>query len=51
MIVNKFNGKIDFDSIYKKGSTFFFTFEHVPFETTEIENYSKMVSEVAPDKN
>ena len=37
MIVNKFNGKIDFDSIYKKGSTFYFTFEHVPFESTEVD--------------
>ena len=28
MIVNKFNGQIDFASIYKEGTTFYFTFEH-----------------------
>jgi K+-sensing histidine kinase KdpD len=27
LIVNKFNGKIDFISKFRKGSTFFFTFE------------------------
>ena len=27
LIVNKFNGYIDFVSKYKKGSTFFYTFE------------------------
>jgi K+-sensing histidine kinase KdpD len=27
MIVEKFNGKIDFESQHKKGSTFFFSFE------------------------
>ena len=32
MIVNKFNGQIDFNSVYKKGTTFYFTFEHEPFE-------------------
>ena len=28
MIVNKFNGQIDFTSLYKKGTTFYFSFEH-----------------------
>ena len=27
LIVSKFNGKIDFISKFRKGSTFFFTFE------------------------
>jgi K+-sensing histidine kinase KdpD len=30
LIVNKFDGKIDFISKYKKGSTFFFTFKLEP---------------------
>jgi signal transduction histidine kinase len=30
LIVNKFNGYIDFVSKYKKGSTFFYTFEIQP---------------------
>ena len=29
LIVNKFNGKISFESKYKKGTTFIFTFETV----------------------
>ena len=42
MIVNKFNGQIDFASIYKEGTTFYFTFEHQPFKSSEID-YSKIV--------
>ena len=30
LIVTKFNGYIDFVSKYKKGSTFFYTFETLP---------------------
>jgi K+-sensing histidine kinase KdpD len=30
LIVNKFDGKIDFISKYKQGSTFFFTFKLEP---------------------
>ncbi len=37
MIVNKFNGTIDFTSTYKKGTTFFFTFEHQEFNKNEID--------------
>ena len=37
MIVDKFNGKIDFTSTYKHGSTFFFTFEHVPYSNEELQ--------------
>lgn len=43
MIVNKFCGEIDFTSVYKKGTTFYFTFEHKPYSLDEID-YSKMVS-------
>ena len=42
MIVNKFNGQIDFNSVYKKGTTFYFTFEHEPFSQEEIDS-SKLV--------
>jgi len=31
-IVEKFNGVIDFDSVYGQGSTFHFTFEKMPFD-------------------
>lgn len=41
MIVNKFNGEIDFNSVYKKGSTFYFTFEHEPFKQNEVD-FSKV---------
>ena len=34
MIANKFGGIIDFVSKYKKGSTFFFTFEVDEFDYT-----------------
>ena len=34
MIVEKFNGEINFISEYKKGSTFFFTFEVEDMPTT-----------------
>ena len=37
MIVDKFNGKIDFQSTFKKGSTFFFTFEHVSYAPKELQ--------------
>ena len=43
MIVSKFNGEIDFESVYKKGTTFYFTFEHQPFSPDEID-YSKMIA-------
>ena len=36
MIVQKFNGKIDFTSTFKKGSVFFFTFEHIDFTDHEM---------------
>ena len=32
LIVEKFNGKIDFISYYKKGATFFFTFDLEPID-------------------
>ena len=35
MIVNKFNGKIDFDSVFGQGSCFHFTFEVLNFEMLE----------------
>ena len=35
MIVEKFNGEIDYTSIYKEGTTFFFTFEHEPYKFIE----------------
>ena len=36
MIVGKFQGEINFDSTYKQGSTFFFTFEHVEYSDNEL---------------
>lgn len=42
MIVNKFNGMIDFNSVYKKGTTFYFTFEHESFLQKEID-FSKLL--------
>ena len=46
MIVNKFNGQIDFNSVYKKGTTFYFTFEHEPFEQQEIDS-SKLLNSIS----
>ena len=37
MIVNKFNGDIDFESTYKKGSNFYFTFENANFSDDEVD--------------
>jgi hypothetical protein len=53
LIVNKFNGNIDFISKYKKGSTFFFTFEIEEIgliipekrETTEISDENRIMVE------
>ena len=39
MIVNKYNGQIDFTSQYKKGTTFYFTYEHEPYEADELQKY------------
>ena len=36
MIVEKYDGRIDFKSTYKKGTTFFFTFEHVAYTNEEL---------------
>ena len=36
MIVGKFQGEINFNSTYKQGSTFFFTFEHVEYSDNEL---------------
>ena len=37
MIVNKFNGNIEFQSTFKKGSTFYFTFEHELYSQDDID--------------
>ena len=41
LIVSKFNGNIDFFSKYRKGSTFFFSFELQPLIDKEVKLYFK----------
>jgi len=38
LIIKKFNGLIDFDSEFGKGSCFYFTFEVEPFDNMEFCN-------------
>ena len=35
--MNKFEGKIDFKSKYKKGSTFYFTFQTEPIQGSDLD--------------
>ena len=44
MIVSKFNGIIDFISKYKKGSTFYFTFQLDQLNVEEAQRYYKKES-------
>lgn len=44
MIVNHFQGEIDFDSKYKRGSTFWFTFETQKYEKDQINSMSQFSS-------
>jgi len=37
LVVNKFNGEIDFISKYQKGSTFFFSFEIFSISNAELD--------------
>ena len=37
LLVNKFEGKIDFKSKYKKGSTFYFTFQTEPIQGSDLD--------------
>ena len=39
LIVEKFNGKIDFISKYKKGTTFFFSIQLEPVDQLEISTF------------
>ena len=39
LIVEKFNGMIDFISKWKKGTTFFFTFEIENYHAIEVKNF------------
>ena len=39
LIVEKFNGEINFISTYGEGSSFFFTFEIEKYENEDFENY------------
>ena len=48
MIVNKFNGEINFMSKYKKGSTFFFTFEHESFSS---DDFKKQIDKPGDSNN
>ena len=41
LLVNKFKGEIDFRSKWKRGSTFFFTFETKEYELSEYSNQQK----------
>jgi hypothetical protein len=43
MIVQKFNGCIDFFSKYQRGTTFFFTFEIEHFDREAIEPEKEMI--------
>ena len=38
LIIEKFNGKIDFESTFGQGSCFYFTFEVQPFDNLEFRN-------------